>query len=59
MVVHTFHPGTLEAEAGRPLSLRSAWTIEQIPGQPRLHRNLVSKQTNKAKQKENIQKYII
>ena len=33
-----FNPSTQEAEAGRSLSLRPAWSSEQVPGQPRLHR---------------------
>ena len=35
MVVQAFNPSTLEAEAGRSLSSRSAWSTELVPGQDR------------------------
>jgi hypothetical protein len=34
VVAHAFNPSTWEAEAGGFLSLRSAWFIEWVPGQP-------------------------
>lgn len=34
MVVHSFNPSTPEAEAGGPLSLRSAWSIQKVSGLP-------------------------
>ena len=34
MVALTFNPSTQEAEAGRSLSSRPAWSAEQVPGQP-------------------------
>ena len=34
--------GTQEAEAGRSLSVGSAWSTERIPGQPELHREILS-----------------
>jgi hypothetical protein len=36
MVANTFNPSTQEAEAGGSLSLRPAWSTEQVPGQPGL-----------------------
>jgi hypothetical protein len=30
-MVHTFNSSTLEAETGEYLSLRPAWSIEQVP----------------------------
>jgi hypothetical protein len=42
VVAHAFNPSTWEAEAGRSLSLRPAWSIEWILGQPGLHRKTVS-----------------
>jgi hypothetical protein len=48
--MHDFNPSTWEAEAGRFLSLMPTWSIEQVPGQPELHRDCVSKKnkiTNK------------
>ena len=36
VVVHTFNPSTLEAEACKSLSLRSIWSTEQVPEQPNL-----------------------
>jgi hypothetical protein len=51
--VHAFNPTTWEAEAGRFLSSRPAWSTECVPGQPGLHRETLSrkprKQTNNNK----------
>ena len=50
MVVHTFNLSTRETEAGGSLSLRPAWSTEQFPGQPGLHREMLSQtKTNKQK----------
>ena len=38
VVAHAFNPCTWKAEAGRYLSLRPAWSTEQVLGQPELHR---------------------
>ena len=43
MVAHVFNPNTWEAEAGGFLSLRPAWSTEIVPGQPRLHRETLSR----------------
>jgi hypothetical protein len=51
-VAHAFNPSTWEAEAGRFLTLRPAWS--RVPGQPGLHRTTLSeKQKQKQKQKQN------
>jgi hypothetical protein len=42
VVVHTFNSSTWEAETGRFLSPRPAWSTEWIPGQPGLHRETLS-----------------
>jgi hypothetical protein len=42
VVVHAFNPSTWKAEEGRFLSLRPAWSIEWVPGQPELHRETLS-----------------
>jgi hypothetical protein len=47
MVVHAFNPSTREAEAGRFLSSRPAWSTKRVPGQPGLHRETLSRKTNK------------
>jgi hypothetical protein len=47
MVVHGFNPSTWEAEAGRFLSLRPAWSTKLVPGQPGLYRETLSQKTNK------------
>ena len=47
VMVHAFNPSTWEAEVGRFLSSRPAWSTKWIPGQPGLHRvNPVSKKQN-------------
>jgi hypothetical protein len=43
VVAHAFNPSTQEAEAGRSMSLRPAWSTELVPGQPGLHRETLSK----------------
>jgi hypothetical protein len=66
MVAHAFNPSTWEAEAGRFLSLRPAWSTEWVPRQPRLHRETLSrkqKQTNKQtkqnKQRKECHRFLI
>jgi hypothetical protein len=53
MVVHAFNPSTWEAEAGRFLSSRPAWSTEWVPGQPGLQRETLS---GKQKQKQKLPK---
>jgi hypothetical protein len=55
MVAHAFNPSTWEAEAGRFLSSRPAWSTDRVPGQPGLHRETLSQKKNK-KQKQKKQK---
>jgi hypothetical protein len=57
-VAHVFNPSTWEAEAGRFLSSRLAWSTKWVPGQPGLHRETLSwnKQTNKQKRRSNKRK---
>jgi hypothetical protein len=43
-VEHAFNPSTQEAEAGR--YVRPAWSTEQVPGQPGLHRENLSHKPN-------------
>jgi hypothetical protein len=55
MVAHAFDPSTLEAEAGRFLSLRPSWSTKWVPGQPALYRETLSwKQTNKQTNKKGV-----
>jgi hypothetical protein len=59
VVAHTFNPGSWEAETGRFLSSRPAWSTELVPGQPRVHRETLSrKQKQKRKKKEKKKKDI-
>jgi hypothetical protein len=53
VVAHTFNPSTQEAEAGRFLSSRPAWSTKWVPGQPGLHRETLSQ--NKTKQNKTKQ----
>ena len=50
VVTHAFNLSTWEAEAGRFLSLRPAWSTEWVPGQPGLYRETLSWK-NKTKKK--------
>jgi hypothetical protein len=55
VVVHAFNPSTQEAEAGRFLSSRSAWstTARAIQRNPvSKNKKQTNKQTNKNKEKE-------
>ena len=44
-----FNPSSWEAEAGGSLSSRPAWSTEQVPGQPGLHRETLSQKKKKPK----------
>jgi hypothetical protein len=53
VVAHAFNPSTWEAEAGKFLSSRPAWSTKRVPGQSGLHRETMSRQQqqqNKTKQ---------
>ena len=55
MVAHAVSSRTWEAEAGGSMSLRLASSIEQIPGQPGLHRRnpvLKNKKTETSRTKQ-------
>jgi hypothetical protein len=52
-VAHAFNPNTWEAEAGRFLSLRPAWSTEWVPRQPGLYRKTLSQKTKQNKTKQN------
>jgi hypothetical protein len=52
MVAHTFNSSTREAEVGGLLSSRPAWSTKGVPGQPRLHRETLSRKNKKQKQKQ-------
>ena len=49
MVAHAFNPSTQEAETSGSQSLRPAWSIEGVPGQPGLHRETMSQKKKKKK----------
>jgi hypothetical protein len=49
VVAHTFRPSTQEAEAGRFLSSRPAWSTEGVPGQAGLHRETLSRKKQQQK----------
>jgi hypothetical protein len=56
VVAHAFNPRTWEAETGRFLSSRPAWSTKWFPGQPGLYRETLSpktKQYNTKQQKQN------
>jgi hypothetical protein len=51
-VAHAFNPSTWEAEAGKFLSSRPAWSTKSVPGQPGLRRETLSQKTKKKKNKK-------
>jgi hypothetical protein len=53
VVAYTFNPSTCEAEAGRFLSLRPAWSTEWVLGQPGLYRETLSQKTKTNRQNKN------
>jgi hypothetical protein len=57
---HAFNLSTQEAEAGGFLSLRPAWSTEQVLEQPGLHREALSQlpQTLKTERKKEKEKKI-
>jgi hypothetical protein len=50
VVALAFNPSTWEAEAGRFLGSRLAWSTECVPGQPGLHRESLLPKTKTNKQ---------
>ena len=52
VVAHAFNSSTWEAEAGRFLSSRPAWSTKWVPRQPELHRETLSQKQNKTKQQQ-------
>jgi hypothetical protein len=56
VVVHAFNASSWEAEAGRFLSSRPAWSTEWVPGQPGLHRETLSQ---KKKKRNTINTFLI
>jgi hypothetical protein len=52
MVAHAFNPRTREAETGRFLSSRPAWSTKWVPGQPGLYRETLTRKTLKKKKKK-------
>jgi hypothetical protein len=53
VVAHAFNPITWEAEAGRFLSSRPAWSTKWVPEQPELYSETLSQ--NKTKQNKTKQ----
>jgi hypothetical protein len=47
VVAHSFHLSTREAEAGRFLSSRPAWSTELVTGQPELYREKKERERQK------------
>jgi hypothetical protein len=54
MVAHAFNPSTREAEAGRFLSSRLAWSTKWVPGQPGLYRETLSRKTKKTNKQNSV-----
>ena len=46
---HDFNPSIQEADAGGSLSSGLAWSTEQVPGQPGLHRETLSQENKTVK----------
>ena len=47
VVKHTFNSSIWEAEPGRSLILRPAWSTDRVPGQPELQKEPLSSKMNK------------
>ena len=58
VVAHAFNLSTWEAEAGRFLSFRPAWSTEWVPGQPGLYRETLSRKPNQKKKMRLIEDYL-
>lgn len=54
VVAHAFNASTREAEAGRSLCLRLAWSTEWVSGQPGLHTGILPWKTNEKSFKEKM-----
>jgi hypothetical protein len=52
VVAHAFNPSTREAEAGRFLSSRPAWSTKWVPVQPGLSRETLSQKKKKKTKKK-------
>jgi hypothetical protein len=50
-VAYAFNPSTREAEVGRFLSLKPAWSTKWVPEQPGLYRETLSQKNQKTKTK--------
>ena len=59
MVLHAFNPSTREAESGRFLSSRTAWSTEWVPEQPGLRRETLSRKTKQNKTNRELLKHSI
>ena len=55
-VVDAFDLSTQEAEAGKSLSSRPAWSTQQVPGHPGIHREILSQNPYHPKKKKKIQR---
>ena len=49
-MTHAFSPSTWEAEAGRSLGSRLAWSTDRVLGQPGLHRETLSQEKQQQNQ---------
>jgi hypothetical protein len=58
VVAHAFNPSTWEAEAGRFLISRPAWSTKWVPGQPELYREILSGKTKKKKKKKGVTTHV-
>jgi hypothetical protein len=56
VVAHAFDPSTREAEAGGFLSSRPAWSTKWVPGQPRLHKEILSRKKTKQNKRKKERK---
>jgi hypothetical protein len=52
VVVHAFNLSTQEAETGRSLSSRPTWSKGQVPRQPGIHREMMSRKTRRERERE-------
>jgi hypothetical protein len=59
VLVHAYNPSIQEAEAGKSLSSRPAWSTERVPGQQRYKEKPGCEKEKKKSQKSKAQSQLL